>query len=112
MVLRMVMMTQHDECVNESRIVQLENEREVNRQRLNHYKRAVADLQDDLEEVTDRTYKTELLLTKSVDDMRLEIVEIHTTIRNISYLISLVGGLVAILVAFPEVLHILRFGFG
>ena len=99
-------------CVQDKRITKLENEIEVKKQRLNHYKQAVAELREDVDEVKEHTFRTELKLTQSVDEMKLEIIEIHTTIKNVTYLISAIGGLVAIIIAIPELAHIIMFGIG
>ncbi|WP_283390490.1 hypothetical protein [Methanobrevibacter woesei] len=91
-----------DYCYQENRISSLENEMEVKKQRLNHYKHAVEDIKDDLEEIKENHHHSELLLTKAVDEMKVEVVEIHTTIKNVTLILSMITGIVAVLIALPD----------
>ena len=95
------------ECINEDRLIALETEMDVKKQRLNHYKNAVNEIISDIEELREGQYNTELLLTKSIDSLKMEMVSIHTTIKNVTTIVSVLGGVIAIIVALPEVLHIL-----
>lgn len=103
------MTTQHKEdyCYQENRISTLENEMEVKKQRLNHYKHAVEDIQENIEEIKENHHHSELLLTKAVDEMKVEVVEIHTTIKNVTLILSILTGLVALIVALPDIARIL-----
>lgn len=95
------------ECINEDRLVALETEMDVKKQRLNHYKNAVNEITRDIEELRVGQHNTELLLTKSIDSLKMEMVSIHTTIKNVTTIVSVLGGVIAIIVALPEVAHIL-----
>lgn len=103
------MTKQHKEdyCYQENRISTLENEMEVKKQRLNHYKHAVEDIQENIEEIKENHHHSELLLTKAVDEMKVEVVEIHTTIKNVTLILSILTGLVALIVALPDIARIL-----
>ena len=103
------MTKQHKEdyCYQENRISSLENEMEVKKQRLNHYKHAVEDIQENIEEIKENHHHSELLLTKAVDEMKVEVVEIHTTIKNVTLILSILTGLVALIVALPDIVRIL-----
>ena len=80
---------------------------EVKKQRLNHYKHAVEDIQENIEEIKENHHHSELLLTKAVDEMKVEVVEIHTTIKNVTLILSILTGLVALIVALPDIARIL-----
>lgn len=103
------MTKQHKEdyCYQENRISSLENEMEVKKQRLNHYKHAVEDIQENIEEIKENHHHSELLLTKAVDEMKVEVVEIHTTIKNVTLILSILTALVALIVALPDIARIL-----
>ena len=103
-----VQMNKQDKhCHQEKRISSLENTVGVHEQRLGHYKNAVSDIQEDIEEVKEQGHQRELILTKAVDEMRVEVVKIHTTIKNVTLVISILTGLVAIIVALPEIAAII-----
>ena len=98
---------QDKHCHQETRISSIENIVEVHEQRLGHYKNAVSDIQEDIEEVKEQGHQRELILTKAVDEMRVEVVKIHTTIKNVTLILSIFTGLVGIIVALPEIIAII-----
>ena len=108
MIKTVVQMNKQDKhCHQETRISSIENIVEVHEQRLGHYKNAVSDIQEDIEEVKEQGHQRELILTKAVDEMRVEVVKIHTTIKNVTLILSIFTGLVGIIVALPEIIAII-----
>lgn len=102
------MIDDHETCINEHRIISLEKENEIKKARLNHYKTEVHEINEKIDTLEEKQYEIDLNVTKSIDELKLEIVGIHTTIKNISLIVAIIGCIITIILAIPELLVILQ----
>ena len=102
------MIDDHETCINEHRIISLEKENEIKKARLNHYKTEVHEINEKIDTLEEKQHEIDLNVTKSIDELKLEIVEIHTTIKNISLIVAIIGCIITIILAIPELLVILQ----
>lgn len=102
------MIDNHETCINEHRIISLEKENEIKKARLNHYKSEVHEINEKIDDLEEKQYEIDLNVTKSIDELKLEIVGIHTTIKNISLIVAIIGCIITIILAIPELLVILQ----
>ena len=101
------MKVHEDYCINENRITTLENNHRANEARLNHYKKEVGEIHEDIDEIKEVQHQSRLAFTKSIDYIKVEIVEIHTTIKNVTLVLTILGGLITLILAVPEILALI-----
>lgn len=102
------MIDDHETCINEHRLISLEKENEIKKARLNHYKTEVHEINEKIDTLEEKQHEIDLNVTKSIDELKLEIVGIHTTIKNISLIVAIIGCIITIILAIPELLVILQ----
>lgn len=102
------MIDDHETCINEHRLISLEKENEIKKARLNHYKTEVHEINEKINTLEEKQHEIDLNVTKSIDELKLEIVGIHTTIKNISLIVAIIGCIITIILAIPELLVILQ----
>lgn len=103
----MVEKKEHNQCRNEHRIISLEKENEIKKARLDHWKEKVNGIDDKIYAIEEKQYEINLHVTESIDELRLEIVGIHTTIKNISILLATIGCIITLMLAIPDLLALL-----
>lgn len=102
------MIDDHETCINEHRIVSLEKENDIKKARLDHYKNEVHEINEKIDALEEKQHEIDLNVTKSIDELKLEIVGIHTTIKNISLIVAIIGCIITVILAVPELLIILQ----
>ena len=89
-------------CVNDGRISRIETRVDANSRNILSIRDYAKEIEDRVDEVDDKRHQDYLSLFKNINDLENEIVSIHTTIKDLSVIMTIIGLVIAILIAIPD----------
>ena len=89
-------------CVNEGRISRIETRVDANSRHILSVRDYAKDIEDKVDEVDDKRHQDYLSLFKTINDLENEIISIHTTIKDLSVIMTIIGLVITILIAIPD----------
>lgn len=89
-------------CVNEGRISRIETRVDANSRNILSVRDYAKDIEDKVDEVDDKRHQDYLSLFKTINDLENEIISIHTTIKDLSVIMTIIGLVITILIAIPD----------
>ena len=90
-------------CDNEGRISRIETRVDANSKNIVSLRDYAQSVEDKVDLVDDRRHDDYLRMVGTVNELENELISIHTTIKNLSIIMTIIGLVVTVLVALPDI---------